>query len=155
MRGWTLALSSALGSAGCFLDTNDSSPPPPRPFVPPEPESYADRVAALPLEWSEEEKVEGLLSSYCGECHGPCRFPAETCDGTTWIDDVDRLVQVGQIVPGSPDESQVIQMMAEGSMPPGEYPDAPPELIERVSAFIVSLCAADAGACQAGTDAGD
>jgi hypothetical protein len=151
------------GLVGCYLDnTTESSASPPRTFVPreadalPELEPYAERVARLPLEWSEEEKVEGLLSSYCGECHGPCRVPAAVCDGTTWIDDIDRLVQEAKIVPGSPDESQVIQMMVDGSMPPDIYPDAPPELIERISAFIVSLCAGDARAsCQAGADAGD
>jgi len=153
-----LILCGLLGSGGCFFDdTPDWSPPTFVPREPEPPEPYADRAARLPPEWSEEEKVESLLSSYCGECHGPLpsSCPPAACDGLTWIDDIDKLVQEATIVPGRPDESPVIQMMVDGSMPPGMYPDAPPELIERVSAFIVSLCATRAGWCQADTDAGD
>ena len=85
----------------------------------PEAEPYADVVARLPPEWSEEEKVESLLSSYCGECHDPSPCPPQACDGLDYIDDIDGLVAEAKIVPGRPDESQVIQMMVDGSMPPG------------------------------------
>jgi hypothetical protein len=165
LLGQGLVVFALLGSAGCFTDgTAERSPPPRRTFVPPEPEPepeplpepepYADLVAQLPPEWSEEEKVESLLLSYCGECHGGCSVGVPYCEGMQYIDDVDRLVQEGKILPGNPDESLLLQKMVDGSMPPGNYLDVPPELIERISAFIVTHCSVYEGACEDGEDGG-
>lgn len=157
--GVCLWVSSALGTPSCyFADTPDWSPyPPSPPFQPepePEPESYEDRAARLPPAWSEQEKVEWLLVSYCGECHtADACGDAASCDGFFFIDDFERLAEEGKILPGKPEDSQLVELMAIGNMPPGNV--APPELIDRVSAFIATLCSADDSECQTETDDGD
>jgi hypothetical protein len=65
-----------------------------------------------------------------------------------YIDDIDRLVEEGQIIPGDPEESRLLEVMVERSEPPRpHHQDAPVQLVERVGAFIAGLCSADDAEC--------
>jgi hypothetical protein len=150
---WIATCLLVVGLGGClFEDTRGEHVAPPLPTAEqPEPEPYATAVERLPPEWTEEEKVVGLLMTYCGDCHS-CRPAANNCGGMSYIDDMQRLIEEVKVVPGKPEESEIVQSMLDGFMPPGAYGPAPQELIDRVSAFIESLCPSDLLQCEEATD---
>jgi mono/diheme cytochrome c family protein len=53
----------------------------------------------------------------CGQCHGPL-VPATNSGGINFIDDLDRLVEAGLLVPLSSASSRIVLVMRNGSMPP-------------------------------------
>lgn len=63
-------------------------------------------------------QAENVLASNCGQCHGPALTPAQASAGMNYIDDIDRLVDEGKIVPLNADGSRIVQRMRDGSMPP-------------------------------------
>ncbi|HEU4579754.1 MAG TPA: hypothetical protein VFS67_15955 [Polyangiaceae bacterium] len=108
---------------------------------PPPPETYADHLAAVPSGASEQETLEALLYDYCGGCHGSDHDQRFDGAGMYYVDDIDRLIETGKIIPGAPGDSKLLLRMERGEMPPlstGLSP-APPELIERLSQFIQGL----------------
>ena len=62
--------------------------------------------------------AENVLAANCGYCHGPALTPAQASGRINYIDDLDRLVAVGLIVPLNSAASRLIQVMLDGSMPP-------------------------------------
>jgi hypothetical protein len=81
---------------------------PPRPKVP---QGGTDDLPA-------KSEVANVLAATCGYCHGPQLTPGQASAGINYIDDIDRLVAVGLIVPLNSAGSPLIQVMLDGSMPP-------------------------------------
>lgn len=152
---WAFALCSALLLVpSCAFDETNVASDSPRPQATEGPESkplpapYAERVAAFPAEWTEQQKVEALLLSYCGDCHSVCD-PEALCAGMEYVDDMQELIRQGKVIPGDPDSSPLIQRMPDGNDAHGTPLPLPPvDLIERVSAFIESLCPAEGVECD-------
>jgi mono/diheme cytochrome c family protein len=63
-------------------------------------------------------EAENVLAANCGYCHGPALTPQQAAAGLNYINDIDRLVEVGLIVPLNSGASRVFQVMLDGSMPP-------------------------------------
>ncbi len=59
--------------------------------------------------------VETLLSRYCSRCHGP---ESAGSGGIDYITNLGALVARGQVKPGRPDESRLLQRIERGEMPP-------------------------------------
>jgi mono/diheme cytochrome c family protein len=96
--------------AGCAPQTPDPVTGGPAPAQPPV--NNNDPIALA------RAQAENVLASNCGQCHGPALTPAQASAGMNYIDDIDRLVDEGKIVPLNADGSRIIQRMREGSMPP-------------------------------------
>ncbi|MEY4546200.1 MAG: Serine/threonine-protein kinase pkn1 [Pseudomonadota bacterium] len=62
--------------------------------------------------------AENILASNCGRCHGPALDSSRARAGMNYIDDMERLVQAGVIVPLSATRSRIVQRMLRGEMPP-------------------------------------
>jgi mono/diheme cytochrome c family protein len=62
--------------------------------------------------------AENILASNCGQCHGPALTEAQARAGMNYINDIDRLVQTGKIVPLNSASSRIVQRMVRGEMPP-------------------------------------
>jgi mono/diheme cytochrome c family protein len=62
--------------------------------------------------------AENVLASNCGQCHGPALTPQQAKAGMNYINDIDRLVQTGKIVPLNSAGSLIVQRMLKGEMPP-------------------------------------
>src|SRR5262245_10268428 len=43
--------------------------------------------------------AENVLAANCGQCHGPALTPAQAQAGMNYIDDIDKLVETGKILP--------------------------------------------------------
>jgi mono/diheme cytochrome c family protein len=82
--------------------------------------------------------AENVLRANCGQCHGPQLSQASARAGMNFINDIDRLVNEGKIVPLASLQSPVVVRMREGSMPPlgtdGPRPNA--QDIEVVADFV-------------------
>ncbi|HKO92642.1 MAG TPA: hypothetical protein VJU61_15915 [Polyangiaceae bacterium] len=88
-----------------------SAPAPARPASLPPPLASADECNCA------KDGAENVLAANCGQCHGPLA-PANLSGGINFIDDVDRLVEAGLIVPLDSASSRVVIVMQEdGSMP--------------------------------------
>ena len=61
--------------------------------------------------------VENVLSANCGQCHGPLA-PVADSGGITFINDLDRLIAAGLLVPLNSAASPIVIVMVNGSMPP-------------------------------------
>jgi mono/diheme cytochrome c family protein len=83
---------------------------PPAPL--PEPLPVPDPVALA------RAVVENVLLANCGQCHSPVLTPAQAQGGINYINDLDKLVETGLIVPLSSATSRVVVTMRSGSMPP-------------------------------------
>lgn len=118
--------------------------PLPDPAPPPPPKTYEEHLADVPSGATEQETLEVLLDDYCGDCHGSDYNGFSDGAGMNYIDDIDRLIATGKIIPGDPADSKLVLRMVRGEMPPvsSELPPAPQELIERLSDFVQSLPAA-------------
>jgi len=113
-----------------------SSPPsPPSVGAPPSMGPVATPPVPQPPEWFELERAaaENILLVNCGVCHGPAA-PAATSGAIRFINDIDRLVDAGLIVPLSSATSLLIAVMRNGSMPPPSSSD--PLLTEADIDFI-------------------
>jgi serine/threonine-protein kinase len=62
--------------------------------------------------------AENVLASNCGQCHGPNLTPQSAQAGMNYINDIDKLVETGKIVPLNSAGSRVVQRMQRGEMPP-------------------------------------
>jgi mono/diheme cytochrome c family protein len=62
-------------------------------------------------------RVENVLMANCGQCHGPLA-PIAGSGGITFINDLDRLVAAGLLVPLNSAASPIVTVMVDGSMPP-------------------------------------
>jgi len=82
--------------------------------------------------------AENVLKSACGYCHGPALTQAQAQAGMNFIDDIDKLVETGKILPMNSAGSKVIQRMVRGQMPPpgSGYPLVPKADIDLVAAYI-------------------
>jgi mono/diheme cytochrome c family protein len=82
--------------------------------------------------------AENVLRVNCGQCHGPQLSEAAARAGMNFIDDIDRLVNEGKLIPLNAAESPVVRRMREGSMPPpgNDGPRPSDREIEQVADFI-------------------
>lgn len=95
--------------------------------VPPEPPSDPTEAAAV-----------DVLLERCGDCHGDSPEAAQS--GFGGIGDIDGLINIGEIIPGSKESSRIYQRMLDGSMPPLYYgAQVPADERELVGDFIDSL----------------
>jgi mono/diheme cytochrome c family protein len=104
--------SPPVGSAGQLQPAPPLNPSPQPPPTPPPPQPLPG-VAEL-----SRAAAENVLASNCGQCHGPALTPAQAPDGLNYIDDIDRLVETGRIVPLSSATSRIIVLMRNGTEPP-------------------------------------
>lgn len=75
-----------------------------------------------------ETLTQDVLVEFCGACHGPQAVrDGNVQGGIDYIVDIDRLVDEGWIVPIDSSGSPIIQMMEDGSMPPGGVRPRPSE----------------------------
>lgn len=81
-------------------------------------------------------QAENILASNCGGCHGPALTEAQASAGMNYINDIDRLVDEGKIVPRDPEGSRIIQRMRNGSMPPLPATPVSEAEINTVAQFI-------------------
>ena len=86
---------------------------PARPDTPAPPRPDANDPAELA-----RAAAENVLASNCGQCHGPALTEQQALAGMNYIDDIDRLVETGKIVPLNSAASRVILRMVRGEMPP-------------------------------------
>lgn len=62
--------------------------------------------------------AENVLAANCGQCHGPALTEQQALAGMNYIDDIERLVETGKIVPLNSAASRVVLRMSRGEMPP-------------------------------------
>jgi len=62
--------------------------------------------------------AENVLATNCGQCHGTNLDERSAQAGMNYINDIDKLVETGKIVPLSSATSRVIQRMVRREMPP-------------------------------------
>jgi mono/diheme cytochrome c family protein len=80
--------------------------------IPPEPVPVGDAIEpARPY-------AQTVLETYCGACHGAAAIRSGNVQGFADIEDIDALVARGWIVPLRSDQSLIVQVMLDGSMPP-------------------------------------
>lgn len=104
--------SSAQPSAPAV--TGPSSPASTPPTVQPPPSTEEPYISEYDLA---RAQVRNILLSYCGACHGP-PLGDEALGGIGFIDDLDRLIEQGYVVPLESAASRLIQVMRDGTMPP-------------------------------------
>jgi mono/diheme cytochrome c family protein len=82
--------------------------------------------------------AENILKSNCGYCHGPALTQLQAKAGMNYIDDIDKLVETGRILPLDSANSRLIQRMVRGEMPPpgSGYPLVSKADIDLVAAYI-------------------
>jgi len=82
--------------------------------------------------------VENILASNCGYCHGPALTEAQAQAGMNYIDNLDKLVETGKIVPLNSASSRIVQRMLKGEMPPpsSPYPAVTTADIDKVASYI-------------------
>jgi mono/diheme cytochrome c family protein len=62
--------------------------------------------------------AENVLAANCGQCHGPALTEQQAQAGMNYINDIDKLVETGKIVPLNSATSRIVQRMVRGEMPP-------------------------------------
>jgi len=62
--------------------------------------------------------AENILASNCGQCHGPALTTDQAKAGMNYINDIDKLVSTGKIIPLNSAGSRIVQRMIRGEMPP-------------------------------------
>jgi mono/diheme cytochrome c family protein len=87
----------------------------PGPTAAPRPAPTSDGDSAAELA---KAAAENVLASNCGQCHGPALTPQQAQAGMNYIDDIDKLVDTGKIVPLNSAGSRIVQRMVRGEMPP-------------------------------------
>jgi len=110
-----ILLAGCSDAAGNPTDTNPATTAPP-PVRDPNaaPPSAADSVKELA-----QANAQNVLAANCGQCHGPQLSVAEAQGGgMNYINDIDKLVANGKVVPLDSANSKIIQRMTNGSMPP-------------------------------------
>jgi mono/diheme cytochrome c family protein len=104
----------------------------PLPTTPNQPNRPPDQEAL------DRAAVENILASACGYCHGPALTEAQAQAGMNYIDDIDKLVEEGKILPMNSAGSRLVQRMVRGEMPPQSsgYPAVTEADIDKVASFI-------------------
>jgi hypothetical protein len=114
-------------------------PPPDEPgdVIPP------DGAAPTPNQPPSQQELdklaaENVLNANCGFCHGPGLSQDEAQANMNFINDIQRLVDTGRIVPMNSAGSRVVQFMQNRQMPPpgSGYPNVKESDIAIVSAYI-------------------
>jgi WD40 repeat protein len=77
-------------------------------------------------------RAHEVLRQHCAGCHGPGRGKG----GFDYVLDRDRLVARGQVVPGSPDGSPLVQRVRQGEMPPPRRPRLPPDALAVLERWV-------------------
>jgi mono/diheme cytochrome c family protein len=95
--------------AGCPANNAPANPPTARP---PQNDPGANETELA------RAAAENVLAANCGQCHGPALTPQQAQAGMNYIDDIDRLVETGKIIPLNSAGSRIIQRMVRGEMPP-------------------------------------
>lgn len=82
--------------------------------------------------------AENVLLSECGQCHGPQLTREQAQAGINYINDIDKLVETGLILPLDSALSRIILKMRDGTQPPPEsgLPQAPESDIQIVESYI-------------------
>jgi mono/diheme cytochrome c family protein len=82
--------------------------------------------------------AENVLATNCGECHGSKLQLDDASGGMNYIDDIDKLVENGKIIPLNSKESRIVERMRDGSMPPSfsQKPRVTDQEIDVVAQFI-------------------
>lgn len=82
--------------------------------------------------------AENVLATNCGECHGSKLQLDDASGGMNYIDDIDKLVEAGKIIPLNSKESRIVERMRDGSMPPSfsQKPRVTDQEIDVVAQFI-------------------
>ena len=92
-----------------------------------------DRLAEQAIARS---RVESILESSCGACHGHRLTPEDASGGINTIDEIEIMASNGLIQPLSSANSRIVQVMRSGEMPPpGSGP--PPVSADEID-FIAS-----------------
>src|SRR5437016_2876798 len=81
--------------------------------------------AAVPAAAAEPElavQARTILEANCHRCHGRA---GAAKGGMDYVLDGDRLVARGKVVPGKPDESELLQRLIKGEMPPEKQKPRP------------------------------
>ncbi|HEU4583939.1 MAG TPA: hypothetical protein VFS67_37035 [Polyangiaceae bacterium] len=78
-----------------------------------EPKKAAPSQAEL-----DKDAAQNVLKSKCGYCHGAALTKEQAKAGMNFIDDIDKLVAAGKIIPMNSAGSKVIQRMVRKEMPP-------------------------------------
>jgi serine/threonine-protein kinase len=95
--------------AGCGGNNNAVTPPSTPPVrTPPITDEGALAKAA----------AENILASNCGQCHGGQLTPQTAQAGMNYINDIDKLVETGKIIPLNSAGSRLVQRMVRREMPP-------------------------------------
>jgi hypothetical protein len=131
--------------AGCALpvdicrDSPQNASCPPEPEPEPEPEPPVDQLLG------EVAAAQNVLVSHCGGCHGPALTPNQASASFNYVDDWDRLIDVGMIERCSPERSPIIERMRTGDMPPvnSGLPPVPEADINVVEVAINLDCTVD------------
>jgi serine/threonine-protein kinase len=96
--------------AGCPGNNGGTvTPPPGNGGAPRPPTGEADLAKAA---------AENVLAANCGQCHGPALTEQQAQAGMNYINDIDKLVETGKIVPLNSAASRIVQRMVRGEMPP-------------------------------------
>jgi mono/diheme cytochrome c family protein len=103
--------------AGCELPDTDVNNNPITPTTPAQPDPADQPDPGDPAALARAQ-AENVLASNCGQCHGPALTPAQASAGMNYINDIDKLVDNGKIIPLSSTKSRIVERMREGSMPP-------------------------------------
>jgi serine/threonine-protein kinase len=122
-----------IDPAGNIVDPPVSAPPVVRDPNVPAP-STGDDVEALA-----RAGAQNVLAANCGQCHGPQLAPAQASGGgMNYINDIDKLVENGKVIPLNSAGSLIIRRMTDGSMPPAQsgLPRVTQQDINTVAQFI-------------------
>lgn len=81
--------------------------------------------------------AENVLRVNCGRCHGPALTEEAAEAGMNYIDDMEQLVENGQVRPRDADNSPIVRYMRDGVMPPPNVEPRPSQReIDLVADFI-------------------
>jgi mono/diheme cytochrome c family protein len=65
-----------------------------------------------------EAAAQNVLLANCGQCHGPSLTPVQAQGGINYINDIEKLVETGLILPLNSADSRIIVLMRNGTEPP-------------------------------------
>lgn len=78
----------------------------------------------------------GVLTKFCADCHAGRGNDGEALGNIDYILDISRLAKEGWIIPLYSDGSPIVQMMRDGTMPPGVLEKPTAREIDVVARYI-------------------